>query len=162
MPGYTIDNALDVISECLKLAERIADAALDNRSQLGALADLGGLSAMFLARASQSADSAALLAQNGLNGDAMAVARTATELGIDYAYIAKDPATRMKKFGEYDHVSKFKIAKATDKLHGGTVDRTAMRILEQRHDTARLNNPESEHNWAGVSIRKRAIEVDRL
>jgi hypothetical protein len=153
---YTIDNANALVHDLLEAAEAVADAALEKHTELA------GLGAMFLARASQSTHSAALLATNGLNGDAMSCARTVTEMSIDFAYIAKDPNVRIKKFSDYDHVAKFKIAKATDDLQGGTVSREAMRVLQQRHDTARLNNPESEHNWAGISIRKRAIEVGRL
>ena len=153
---FTMQNALDLVTDCLELAERVGDAAIATHT------DLGGLGAMFLARAGQSLFSAGLLAQNGLNGDAMSVARTVTEMSIDFPYIAKDPAVRIKKFSDYDHVAKYKIAEATDELHGGTVDQNAMRILKQRSDTAKHNNPESEYNWAGVSIRKRAIEVDRL
>lgn len=151
---YTIDNANALVSDLLEMADTVADAALEKHT------DLAGLGAMFLARASQSTHSAALLATNGLNGDAMSCARTVTEMSIDFASIAKDPDVRIKKFSDYDHVAKFKIAKATDDLHGGTVSREAMRVLQQRHDTSRFNNPESEHNWAGISIRKRA--VDRL
>jgi hypothetical protein len=154
--AFTIENALNLVTKALQLAEDVGDAAIAKRN------DLGGLSAMFLARAGQSLFSSGLLAQNGLNADAMSCGRTVVEMAIDYAYIATDPTTLIKKFTDYDHVAKFKIAKATDELHGGMVPRDAMRILQQRHDTARLNNPESEHNWAGVSIKKRAIEVDRL
>lgn len=152
----TVEDLRELISDGLRLAENVVDAAVATRTELG------GLGAMFLARAGQSVFSAGLLAENGLNGDAMSVARTVTEMSIDFAYIATDPSTLIKKFVEYDHVTKFKIAKATDELHGGTIDKQAMRMLEERHDTARLNNPESEHNWAGVSIRKRAIKVDQL
>jgi len=153
---FTMQNALDLVQDCLKLAERVGDAAIATHT------DLGGLGAMFLARAGQSLFSAGLLAQNGLNGDAMSVARTVTEMSIDFPYIAKDSSVRIKKFTDYDHVAKYKIAKATDELHDGQIDPEAMRILKQRSDTAKLNNPESKVNWAGESIRDRAIEVDRL
>jgi hypothetical protein len=147
---------VDLVQDCLKLAERVGDAAIATHT------DLGGLGAMFLARAGQSLFSAGLLAQNGLNGDAMSVARTVTEMSIDFAYIAKDSSVRIKKFTEYDHVAKYKIAKAADELHDGQIDQEAMRILKQRSDTAKLNNPESKVNWAGESIRDRAIEVNHL
>jgi hypothetical protein len=154
--AYTINDVLEIISDCLELGEKVCDAAIATHT------DLGGLAAMFLARAGQATYSAGLLAQNGLNGDAMAVARTVTEMSIDFPYIAKDPAVRIPKFSEYEHVSKFRIAKAIEKLHDGNVSQQAMSILQQRHDSARTNNPDSEVNWAGVSIRKRAIEVGRL
>ena len=154
--NYSIDNALELITDTLVLGETVCDAAIATQT------DLGGLAAMFLARAGQSTYSAGYLAQHGLNGDAMSVARTATELSIDFRYIANDVDARIKKFSEYDHVAKFRIAEATEKLHDGQVDQQAMRILEQRHDTAQSNNPESTHNWAGESIRARAIEIDRL
>lgn len=116
---------------------------------------------MFLARAGQSLFSAGLLAQHGINGDAMSAGRTVTEMAIDYRFIALDPAARIKRFSDYDHIVKYKVAKATDKLHGGTVDQTAMRVLKQRHDTAKMNNPESKMNWAGLPIRERAEQVDK-
>ncbi len=153
--SYEIETALELITDQLKLAEDVGDAALAKHT------DLAGLGAMFLARAGQSVYSAGLLAQHGLNGDAMSVARTVTEMAIDYRYIALDPAARIQRFSDYDHVAKYKIAKATDKLHGGTVDKNAMRVLQQRHDTAKANNPESKVNWAGCSIRERAEEVDK-
>jgi hypothetical protein len=150
-----IEDALNLISDLLKLAEDVGDAALAKHT------DLAGLGAMFLARAGQSLLSAGLLAQHGLNGDAMSAGRTVTEMSIDYRFIALDPVVRIKRFSEYGHVATYKIAKATDKLHGGTVDKTAMRVLKQRHDTAKANNPESKANWAGLSIRDRAEEVDK-
>ena len=153
--AYEIEDALALITDLLELAENVGDAALAKHT------DLAGLGAMFLARAGQSVFSAGLLAQHGLNGDAMSVARTVTEMAIDYRFIALDPPVRIKRFSDYDHVAKYKIAKATDKLHGGTVDKSAMRVLKQRHDTAKVNNPESRMNWAGLSIRERAEEIDR-
>lgn len=153
--AYEIKDALELITELLKLAEDVGDAALAKHT------DLAGLGAMFLARAGQSVFSAGMLAQHGLNGDAMSVGRTVTEMAIDYRFIAFDPAVRIKRFSDYDHVAKYKIAKATDELHGGTVDKTAMRVLKQRHDTAKTNNPESKMNWAGLTIRERAEEIDR-
>jgi hypothetical protein len=153
--AYEIDDALGLITDLLRLAEDVGDAALAKHT------DLAGLGAMFLARAGQSVFSAGLLAQHGLNGDAMSVARTVTEMAIDYRFIALDPTVRIKRFSDYDHVAKYKIAKATDKLHGGTVDKAAMRVLKQRHDTAKANNPESKINWTGLTIRERAEEIDR-
>jgi len=125
--------ALDVIRECLELAEATADAANAKPS------DIGGLSMMFLARAGQSLHSVGVLSERGL--------------------IAKDPAVRIPKFQSYDHVSKFKLAKAVEKFHGGQVPQTAMATLKQRHDAARSNNPESKINWAGETIGNRAREA---
>jgi Family of unknown function (DUF5677) len=150
----TLNEAGELIAELLQVAEAVGDAAIAKH------ADLAGLGAMFLARAGQSTCSAILLARHGLNGDAMSVGRTVTELAIDYRYIALDPGTRIKKFEDYDHVAKFKIAKAVDKLHEGQIDREAMRILQARNDTAKQNNPESKMNWAGATIRERAERVD--
>jgi hypothetical protein len=151
-----IDDALRLITDLLKLAKDVGGAALAKQT------DLAGLGAMFLARAGQSVFSAGLLAQHGLNGDAMSVGRTVTEMAIDYKYIALDPAARIKRFSDYDHVAKYEIAQATDELHGGTVDKNAMRVLKQRHDTAKANNPESKNNWAGRSIGGRAKEIDKV
>lgn len=153
--AYEIKDAFALIMELLKLAEDVGDAALAKHT------DLAGLGAMFLARGGQSVFSAGLLAQHGLNGDAMSAGRTVTEMAIDYRYIALDPAARIKRFSDHDHVAKYKIARATDKLHDGTVDKDAMRVLKERHDTAKANNPESKANWAGCSIRERAEEVDK-
>ena len=153
--AYEMEDAIKLIADLLKVAEDVGDAALAKHT------DLAGLGAMFLARAGQSVFSAGLLAQHGLNGDAMSVARTVTEMAIDYRFIALDPAVRTKRFSDYDHVAKYKIAKATDKLHGGTVDQAAMRVLKQRHDTAKANNPESKNNWAGLTIRERAEVIDK-
>jgi hypothetical protein len=114
--AYEIEDALALITDLLKLAEDVGDAALAKHT------DLAGLAAMFLARAGQSVFSAGLLAQHGLNGDALSVGRTVTEMAIDYRFIALDPAARIKRFSDYDHVAKYKVAKATDKLHGGTED----------------------------------------
>ena len=152
---YTLDDACALIAELLQVAEAVGDAAIAKH------ADLAGLGAMFLARAGQSTCGAMILAKHGLNGDAMSVGRTITELAIDYRYIALDPLARLRKFEDYDRVAKFKIAKAIDKLYEGKIDRDAMRILEQRHDTAKQNSPESKMNWAGASIRERAEEVDK-
>jgi hypothetical protein len=155
---YTIDDALKLTQDCLKLAEKVGDAAIASRTELG------GLGALFLARAGQSQFSAGLLAQNGLNADAMSVARTVTEMSIDFAYIALDPTPRIKLFQEYDAIPKYEMALAINELHGGTVDPEAMRALKERHDKAQLNNPNRSRaylNWAGRSIRKRAIDADR-
>jgi hypothetical protein len=148
----SVEQGLSAIVECLALAEEIADAALARQS------DLGGLSAMFLARASQSLYSVGLLCQHGLIGDAMSVGRTVIEMTIDYGYIALSPPKRIPMFSDYDHISKFKLAKAIDK-HVGPASTSAMRVLQKRHDTARLNNPDSDVNWAGLSLRRRAEAI---
>jgi hypothetical protein len=124
-------------------------------------APIGNLGALFLARASQSAYSAGLLAQNGLNADAMSVGRTVTEMLIDFRYIVLDPDKRIKQFEDYGDVAKFKLMKAVDALHGGTLDQNAMKILEKRHDDARINHPDSKRNWAGADIFQRAEEIDK-
>jgi len=152
MASYTIEQGLKDTEECLKLAEEIANAALAKQT------DLGGLSAMFLARASQSLYSVGLLCQNGLVGDAMSVGRTAVEMAIDYTYIAQEPKKRIPMFSDYDHVAKFKLARAIDR-HVGPVSTSAMHMLQQRHDTARISNPNSDQNWAGLSIKKRAAAI---
>ena len=147
--------ALEVIRDALDLAEATADKAIETPS------DLASLSMMFLARASQSLYSVGVLAERGLIGDALSVARTVIELSIDYAYIVKDAATRIAMFQSYDHVSKFKLAKAVDKLHGGGVPQAALTTLKQRRDTHNVNYPDSDRNWAGKAIRDRAVEAGR-
>jgi Family of unknown function (DUF5677) len=146
--------ALEVIRDALDLAEATADKAIETPS------DLASLSMMFLARASQSLCSVGVLAERGLIGDALSVARTVIELSIDYAYIVKDAATRIAMFQSYDHVSKFKLAKAVDKLHGG-LPQVALTTLKQRRDTHNVNYPDSDRNWAGKTIRDRAVETAR-
>lgn len=150
-----MEHVIDAVNQCLKVAEDVADKALAKGT------DLAGLSAMFLARACQSLASVGILAQHGFIGDGMSVARTIVEMDIDYAYITTNPATLIKKFAEYDHVKKFQLAKAIRKLHGGQVSAGAMHILKTKHDTAKVNNPESTQNWAGKSIGDRARAVDR-
>ena len=129
---------LDAIRECLELAEATADKALAKPS------DIASLSTMFLARAGQSLLSVGILSERGLIADALSAGRTVVEMSIDFAYIAKDPAVRIPKFESYHHVSKFRLAKAVDKLHGGKAPPAAMATLKQRHDAARANNPDSK------------------
>lgn len=150
----SMTKAVKASQLCLAIAEETADKALELQT------DLAGLSVMFLARASQALYSATLLAQHGMIGDAMSVTRTIVELDVDYAYITTSPDTLIKKFAEYDHIAKFRLAKAIDKLHDGTVSRDAMRVLEERHDEARTNNPESRLNWAGKSLKERTELAD--
>jgi len=147
--------ALEIIRDAVDVAEATADRAIEPPS------DLASLSMMFLARASQSLHSVGVLAERGLIGDALSVARTVVELSIDYKYIVKDTATRIAMFYSYDHVSKFKLAKAIDKLHDGGVPSTALTTLKQRRDTHKVNHPDSDRNWAGKTIRDRAHEVGR-
>ncbi len=155
---YTIEDAVALAAEAVKLAERAGDAALTTKTELG------GFSALMLARACQSLAATSVLARQGLNGDAMSAGRTLTELMIDYGYIALDPAKRIKMFTEYDHIPKYEMALAINELHGGALDPAAMQILKDRHDKAQLNNPNPKQrysNWAALSIRQRAIEGDR-
>jgi hypothetical protein len=147
--------ALEIIRDAVDLAEATADKAIETPSELASL------SMMFLARASQSLHSVGVLAERGLIGDALSVARTVVELSIDYAYIVKDAVSRIAKFQSYDHVSKFKLAKAVDKLHGGDVPQVALTTLKERRDTHIVNHPDSDRNWAGKTIRDRAVESAR-
>jgi len=147
--------ALEIIRDAVDVAEATADRAIETPS------DLASLSMIFLARASQSLCSVGVLAERGLIGDALSVARTVVELSIDYKYIVKDAATRIAMFYSYDHVSKFKLAKAVDKLHGGGVSPAALTTLKQWRDTHKVNYPDSNQNWAGKAIRDRAVEVGR-
>lgn len=146
---------LDAIRECVELAEATADKAIAKPS------DIAGLSMMFLARAGQSLLSVGILSEHGLIADALSAGRTVVEMAIDFAYIAKDPTVRIPKFESYDHVSKFRLAKAVDKLHGGKAPQAAMATLKQRHDAARTNTPDSKVNWAGETLKDRATEAGR-
>lgn len=152
---YNASRVAPLILATLSLAEEATDAAIAKRDELA------GLSAMFIARSAQSVHSAAILSASGLIGDAMSVARTPVEMAIDLAYIAKDPAVRIKKFTDYDDVSKFKLAKAVAKLHDGAVPKAAMDELKRRADAAKTNNPDSKQNWAGVTLKDRATEAER-
>lgn len=154
--AHTIDNALELIRDLLALAREVGGAALATET------DLGGFAGLFIARAAQSTFSAGLLAQHGLNGDAMSVGRTVTEMAIDFAYVAIDPEPRIKKFSDYDKVSKFKLATAINDLHDGTVPIDVMQTLEARHDAAQDDNPDAKFNWAGKSIRRRALDGGHL
>jgi hypothetical protein len=146
---------LDAIRECIELAEATADKAIAKPS------DIAGLSMMFLARAGQSLLSVGLLSEHGLIADALSAGRTVVEMAIDFAYIARDPPIRIPKFESYHHVSKYRLAKAVDKRHGGLAPQAAMATLKQRHDAARTNNPDSKLNWAGETLRNRATEAGR-
>jgi hypothetical protein len=146
---------LDAIRECIELAETTADKAIAKPS------DIAGLSMMFLAGAGQSLLSVGILSEHGLIAHALSAGRTVVEMAIDFAYIVKDPTVRIPKFESYDHVSKFRLAKAVDKLHGGKAPQAAMATLKQRHDAARTNNPDSKANWAGETLKDRATEAGR-
>lgn len=149
----TIAGVAAAAFECIAIAEQLVDAAIDKHT------DLAGLSAMVVSRAAQSLYSVATLAQLGMNGDAMSVARTVVELAIDLAYIATDPATLIPRFTDYAHVREYQLAQAVDRLHEGGVDQDAMRVLRQRRDDFREQNPRSTMNWAGQSLEWRAERV---
>lgn len=147
----TMAKCVGMGEDCVRLAERVVDQLLARQT------DLAGLSALMVARASQSMESAAILGQAGFNGDAMSVARTIVELAIDLAYIvANNPADLIPKYEAHDDVRAFQLAEAVDRMHGGGSDRVAMHTLEQRRNAALANDPNTEHNWAGISLRRRA------
>lgn len=146
-------TAVAASTACSTLAESVVDAAVELHT------DLGGLSATCLARAAQSLCGTTHLAQLGLNGDAMSVARTIVELAIDLAYIASDPTRLVPMFVDYSHVREWELAQAVDRLHGGTVDRDAMRVLRERRARYLEQNPDSDRNWAGISLKRRAERV---
>lgn len=144
------------------LAEEVGDAARAKETTFG------GFAALVLARACQSVHSANILASNGLIGDAMAVARTPVELAIDVAYIAKQPDDRIRVFMDHDRVKKLEMALAISDLHDGDVDAGALAELTRRADAAKGRNPALAESWtkggpwAGVSIKARAKEGDRV
>lgn len=144
------------------LAEEIGDAARATQSEFG------GFAALVLARACQSAHSANILAENGLIGDAMTVARTAVELAIDLAYIAKDAKARVAMFMDHDYVKKYEMAQAIAELHDGAVDQGALAELKRRADEAMSRHPTLAEkwanggSWAGVGLKRRATDGDRV
>jgi hypothetical protein len=117
--------------------------------------EFGGLAATMLARAAQSLISVTGLAQRGLVGDAMSVARTIVELTIDLGYIASDPATLIPRFIGYAGVRNRELAEAIAKLHDANVDQHSMRVLEERAEAYIGNDPASEFSWAGVGNREK-------
>lgn len=147
--------AIEIMHDAIDLAEATAEKAIETAS------DLASLSMMFLARASQSLYSVGVLSERGLVGDALSVARTVVELSLDYAYIVKDASTRIAMFRSYDRVSKFKLAKAVDKFHTGAVPQAVLTALMEERDTHNVNYPDSDRNWAGKTIRDRAVEAGR-
>lgn len=165
--AFTLKDSLQLIHDLLVVCHDIGNAALEKNT------DLAGCGAMFLARGAQCVDSVALLAQHGLNGDAMSVARTVTELAIDYPYIALDPVVRLKKFRQWDHIAKYRLAVATAELHNGAFDADLMKTLKELHDKAvenyardarpsrrsQMRPPRPPRNWAGESIQRRADVV---
>src|SRR5262249_35267768 len=99
-----MDDAVETANLCLIAAEATADKVIELKT------DLGGFSAMVLARASQALNSATVLAHAGLVGDAMSVTRTIVELDIDYAYITTNPTEFIPKFRDYDDVTGYRMA----------------------------------------------------
>jgi hypothetical protein len=146
-----IHAAVALANDCIDLAEDVYDAALDLHTEFSELA------ARVLARAAQSLISVAELAQRGLVGDAMSVARTIVELTIDLGYIASDPDTLVRRFVDYADVRQAELAEATERLHKGGVDQEAMRVLRQRRDEYLEENPNSKHNWATVGNQRRGV-----
>jgi hypothetical protein len=142
---------VNAANECIALADDVSDAALEVRTEFG------GLAAAVLSRAAQSLISVTELAQRGLVGDAMTVARTIVELAIDLGYIASDPATLVPRFIGYADVRNHELARAIAELHEGNVDQDAMRALEERAEAYIGNDPASEHSWAAVGNQRRGI-----
>ncbi|MGN6110766.1 MAG: DUF5677 domain-containing protein [Kofleriaceae bacterium] len=140
---------VNAANESIALADAVSDAAIALQTEFG------GLAATMLARAAQSLISVVELAQRGLVGDAMTVARTIVELTIDLGYIASDPATLVPRFTGYADVRDRELARAIAALHDGNVDQDAMRVLEERAEAYIGNDPASEFSWAGVGERER-------
>jgi len=157
---HSIEKATAIARDLLDLAEEMADRTMKRAD------DIGGLTAMFLARAHQALDSVILLANRGSIADAMAVARTIIELDIDHAYISQEPVTRVVMFSAYELVAGYKIAVAIDDLHGGTIDRELMALVKERRDDAltaivEASGNEKPRDWAGNNISERATAVGR-
>jgi len=152
-PPRTMTGVVAASNEYLAATEAIIDAAIARRT------DFARLAATCLARAAQSLMSVTHLAQLGLIGDSMSVARTIVELTIDLGYIATDPDRLIPMFIDYAHVRNWELAQAADRLHGGTFNRDAMQVLRERHETYVEQNPNSDRNWAGRGLRWRAERV---
>lgn len=146
-----IATIVEIANECVLLADDVCDAAVDARTEFA------GLAATCLARAAQSLMSVAELAQRGLVGDAMSVARTIVELTIDLGYIASDPAMLVRRFVDYADVRRAALAEAIEDLHSGKVDQEAMRVLRERRGEYLEENPNSEHSWAAVGNQRRGV-----
>lgn len=142
---------VEIANDCIVLADDVSDAAVDLHTEFA------GLCAACLARAAQSLISVTELAQRGLIGDAMSVARTIVELTIDLGYIASDPDTLVRRFTGYADVRNAELAEAIERLHRGNVDQEAMRVLRERRDEYLEENPNSEHSWAAVPNQRRGI-----
>jgi hypothetical protein len=142
---------VEIANGCVALADELSDAAVDLQ------AEFAGLAATCLARAAQSLISVTELAQRGLVGDAMSVARTIVELTIDLGYIASDPATLIRRFVDYADVRNAELAEAIARLHSGNVDQEAMRVLRERRDEYLEENPNSEYSWAAVPNHRRGV-----
>lgn len=142
---------VNAAKDCIALADDISDAALDLHTEFA------GFAATVLARAAQSLISVAELAQRGLVGDAMSVARTIVELTIDLGYIASDSGTLVPRFVQYANVRNAELAEAIERLHDGNVDQEAMRVLRDRRDEYLEENPNSEHSWAAVPGQRRGV-----
>lgn len=141
--------AINAANGCLRLADDVSGAAAELRTELS------GLAAAMLARAAQSLISVTELAQRGLVGDAMSVARTIVELTIDLGYIATDPDTLVPRFNGYAAVRNRELAAAIAELHAGNVDQGVMRLLDERAEAYIGNDPASEFSWAGVGAKQR-------
>src|SRR5262245_18852417 len=125
-PAVNMATFVGAANDCIALAEEIVEAAVAMHT------NLANLSAACLARAAQSRISVTELAQLGLVGDAMSVARTIVELTIDLVYIASDPGTLVDRFQRYAAVRNLELAEAISRLHDGNVDQEAMRVLRER------------------------------
>jgi Family of unknown function (DUF5677) len=140
---------INAANECLVLADDVSGAAVELKTEFA------GLAAAMLARAAQSLISVMELAQRGLVGDAMTVARTIVELTIDLGYIATDRDTLVPRFKGYADVRNRELAAAISELHAGNVDQDAMRVLDERAEAYIGNDPASEFSWAGVGTNQR-------
>lgn len=144
---------LAAAAEGCAVAEEVVDGLLVIRTEHA------GLTAACIARAAQSLMSVCHLAQLGLNGDAMSVARTIVEITIDVGYIASAPATLVPRFIGYADVRDDQLVRAIARLHSGNVDQNAMQTIRQRRNQYLAQNPDSNQNWAGESLRYRAEHV---
>ncbi len=136
------------------LAEETGSACFERNTS-----DLCPLAGAMLARAVQSLLSTDSLARQGFVGDAMSCSRTAVELAIDFAYIARDP-TLIARFMDYGGVYHHKLASNVVK-HGGVVPAAVITELQRKRDDFRSNNTGTLGTWAGVQIGQRAIAAGR-
>jgi hypothetical protein len=115
-----------------------------------------------LARGMASLQAVKLLVQNGFGGDATSVMRTLIELDIDLAYIlSKDTDERLKQFFEYGHVDTYRLLQRVAGQISPQRLEAARKLFEAVEGGYRTKKNRHINSWTRVTVRDRAIAVDR-